>query len=209
MKNSSFFLFFLLLVTGLLLPGFSYRTGTSIPYKVQAKQSKVRWTGYYVFSFGEHTGTIDLLTGEIQADNQDITDGFFDIDMTSIKDLDMPEDDGGKDLVTHLMSEDFFVVDKFPVARFTITKTEKIKDATVGAPNFFITGDLNIREVKKSLTFPAVITFQENKVTASAKFKFDRTKWGIHYSSGKFFSDVGDGAISDAIAIEIDLVALK
>ena len=44
----------------------------------------------------------------------------------------MPEDDGGKDLVAHLMSEDFFAVDKFPFARFEITKTERIKNAKQG-----------------------------------------------------------------------------
>ena len=209
MKTSPIYCLFYLLIAGLLLTNFSYKGVTSIPYRVDVKQSKMLWTGYYLFSFGEHHGRIELSKGEIQIDSQQIIGGYFDIDMKSIKDLDMPEADGGKDLENHLMSEDFFAVDKFPAARFEITKTEKIKDATPGNPNYDITGDLFIKGVKNSLTFPAFITFKENSIEARAKFKFDRTKWNIHYNSGKFFSDVGDGAISDAIAIEIELVASK
>ena len=209
MKRSPSISLFSLLIAGILFLSFSYKLNSPIAYKVSAKQSKMQWTGYYVFNFGEHTGSVELSGGEIQVDNQLLTGGYFDIDMKTIKDLDMPEADGGKDLVNHLMSDDFFAVDKFPTARFEISKTEKIKDAKAGGPNFDITGDLYIKGVKNSLTFPALITFQDNTLSAKARFKFDRTKWNIHYNSGKFFSDVGDGAISDAIAIEIDLVALK
>jgi len=209
MKPSPIYCLFYVLIAGLVLTNFSFTEVTSIPYKVDLKQSKMLWTGYYLFSFGEHRGRIELSKGEIQIDNQRITGGYFDIDMKSIKDLDMPEADGGKDLENHLMSEDFFAVDKFPAARFEITKVEKIKDATTGNPNYEITGDLLVKEVKNSLTFPAFITFKENRIEARGKFKLDRTKWGIHYNFGKIFADVGDGAISDAIAIEIELVALK
>jgi len=200
---------FLLLIAGFLLTNFAYKEKTSIPFKVDVKQSKMLWTGYYLFSFGEHRGSIELLQGEIQVEIGQITGGYFDIDMKRIKDLDMPPDDGGTDLENHLMSEDFFAVDKFPTARFEITRAENIKDATDGNPNYDITGDLFIKGVKNSLTFPANITFTENEIKAKAKFKFDRTKWNIHYNSGKFFADVGDGAISDAVAIEIDLLASK
>jgi len=200
--------FFLVLIAG-LLTNFSYKRTNSTSYKVDTKQSKILWTGYYLFSFGEHRGSIEISAGEIQIDNQHITGGYFDIDMRSIKDLDMPTEDGGKDLENHLMSDDFFAVDKFQTARFEITKTEKIKDAAPGNPNYDVTGDLFIKGVKNNLTFPALITFKENSVEAMTKFKFDRTKWNIHYNSGKFFSDVGDGAISDAIALEINLIASK
>lgn len=197
------------IAAGLLLTNFSYNRTISIPYKIDTNQSKMRWTGYYLFSFGEHYGTIALSKGEFQLNGENITGGYFDIDMKSLKNLDMPEDDGGKDLSNHLMSEDFFAVDKFPVARFEITKVEKIKDANPGNSNYDITGDLVIKGIKNSLTFPAAIAFKENGLAAKAKFKFDRTKWNIRYNSRKFFASIGDDAISDAIAIEIDLVAKK
>lgn len=198
-----------LLATKVLFCNFAIGQPSPVAYKIDIAQSKMLWTGYYLFSFGEHSGSIQLLKGDIQAEKQSITGGYFDIDMTSIKDLDMPAGDGGKDLEEHLKSNDFFASDKFPTARFEITKSEKIKDAHAGGPNLDITGELTIKGIKNTLTFPALVNFSEKGIQAKAKFKFDRTKWNIHYNSGKIFTDVGDGAISDAIAIELDLVGVR
>jgi len=178
-------------------------------YKVDIDRSVLNWAGYYVFSFSEHNGTIRLSGGEITMDENQIVSGYFDIDMKSIKDLDMPADDGAKDLENHLMSEDFFSVNEFPSARFEITKTTKIKDPLPGGPNYDVTGGLTIKGVKNILTFPALINFNDDGIEAKAKFKFDRTKWNVRYNSGKFFFDIGDGAISDAIGLEIHLFTLK
>jgi polyisoprenoid-binding protein YceI len=197
----------LLLLAIILLSNFSYKGPTVIP--VDLKQSKLIWTGFYLFNFGEHRGTVELSKGEFLVENQTLTGGHFDINMKTIKNLDMPAEDGGKDLTKHLMSQDFFSVDQFPLARFEITKIEPVKDVRSGVVNYEITGDLMIKETKNSLTFPAWIIVSEKSVEAKARFKFDRTKWNIRYSSGKFFDDVGDGAISDAIAIELDLVAKR
>ena len=180
-----------------------------VSFHVDLKKSKLRWTGYYLFEFGEHNGTVDLASGDIQVENQMITTGRFIIDMTSIKDLDMAQDNGGKDLQQHLLNKDFFDVDQFPTAQLQIVKTEKIKDASSGGPNYDVFGELTIKGVRNPIKFPALITITENSVEAKARFKFDRTKWDIKYNSGKFFADAGDGAISDAIAIDIELYASK
>ena len=198
-----------LIVSGLLTVNLSsFKNPEPLTYDVNLEKSSVRWTGYYVFSFSEHNGTIGLSRGEIKVSNQQIVSGFFDINMKSIKNLDIP-DGASKDLENHLMSDDFFSVDKYPSTRFEITKTEMIKDPEPGGPNFDVTGDLTIKGVKNSLTFPAYITFSDDGLEAKAKFKFDRTKWNVRYNSGKFFFDVGDGAISDAIGMEIHLFTSK
>ena len=187
----------------------SYSEGGPATHKIDPQQSKLLWRGYYLFSFGEHFGTIQISDGEVQIENEQITSGFFSIDMKTIKNLDMAEDNGAKDLEAHLMSDDFFSVDKFPKATFEITKSEKIKDAGEGEPNYDITGNLTIKGVKNSLKFPAIVIFNEHGIEAKARFKIDRTKWNVHYNSGKFFADIGDGAISDAIGFEISLVTSK
>lgn len=197
------------IITGFLLYD---TTGDGTPagvYQVDTRQSKVLWTGYYLFSFGEHNGSIEIREGKIQMEDQSITGGHFEIDMASIRNLDMQPGNGGNDLEEHLKSDDFFAVDKFPSARFEITKSEKIKDPAAGGPNFEVTGNLSIKGHTEVLTFPVHIVTEGKSVHAKAKFKFDRTKWNIQYNSGKFFSSVGDGAISDAIAIELDLVAVQ
>lgn len=178
-------------------------------YKVDIQQSALHWIGYYLFSFGEHNGTINLKKGELVMTNDQLTGGSFEIDMTTITNLDMPADDGGNSLVNHLKSDDFFSTDKFPSANFEITKVEPIKDATADQPNVEITGTLTLKGVKNTLKFPAKVKSNGSTITAEAKFKFDRTKWNVHYNSGKIFSDVGDGAISDAIGMELTIRATK
>jgi polyisoprenoid-binding protein YceI len=121
----------------------------------------------------------------------------------------MPANDGGNDLVEHLKSDDFFATEKFPAAQFEITNVEPIKDATGDQPNAQITGTLTLKGVKNTLKIPATIKYTSSTITAHAKFKFDRTKWNVRYSSEKFFSDVGDSAISDAIGIELTIQATK
>ena len=189
----------------LCLPAFSQ----SSTYTVSSSESSMRWTGYYLFSFGEHSGTIVVSKGLLMFTADQLTGGSFEINMHSLQDTDLKADDGGNDLTDHLKSDDFFSVDKFPVAYFEITKAEKIKDAQPNQPNYDVTGTLTLKGVKNTLVFPALISSQGNSLTASARFKFDRTKWNVQYNSGKFFSEIGDGAISDAIGIELNLKATK
>jgi polyisoprenoid-binding protein YceI len=178
-------------------------------FVVDLKQSNVVWHGYYVFSFSEHYGSIKISKGAFQWENQQIKGGYFEMDMKSILDLDMPADDGGNDLSNHLKNDDFFSTEKFPKAYFEISRIEKIGNSTENSPNYDIIGKFTLKGVTNELKFPALVTFYEKEIRAKAKFKFDRTKWGVRYNSGKFFSDVGDGAISDAIGIDLELVAIK
>jgi polyisoprenoid-binding protein YceI len=196
-----------LILLGILsFPAFSQSPMT---YTVNVNESSMRWTGYYLFSFGEHTGTIGITKGQLTYTVDQLTGGSFEIDMHSMQDTDMKADDGGNDLTNHLKSDDFFSVDKFPTAYFEITKAEKIKDAQPNQPNYDVTGILTLKGVRNTLSFPVFISIQGNNLTASAKFKFDRTKWNVQYNSGKFFSEIGDGAISDAIGIDLNVKAVK
>lgn len=179
-------------------------------YTVDTQQSTMQWFGYYLFSFGEHNGSIEISKGTLQVNAGQVTGGSFEVNMKSIKSIDMKdEEDGGKGLTDHLMSEDFFSSDKFPVALFEITKVVKNTDNPSNLTGFDVTGFLTLKGTRNELSFPAIIQMENNIVTAKGKFKFDRTKWNIRYNSGKFFSDVGDGAISDAVGIEFTLKAVN
>jgi polyisoprenoid-binding protein YceI len=191
-----------------ILLSFIFTKPTEI-YVVDTAASNIGWTGYYLFSFGEHTGDIKLSKGELQFSGDQLTGGSFIIDMKSITNSDMEPNNGGNDLVEHLKNDDFFAVNRFPEAKFVVTKVEKISDAQPRQPNVDITGALTIKDVTETLKFPATVISKSNTITATAKFKFDRTKWNVRYNSGKFFSDVGDGAISDAIGLSINITAHK
>lgn len=168
--------------------------------KVNAEKSELRWFASKVT--GKHDGSVKLSSGSLTSNGKVVTGGQFDIDMTSIVVLDLPADNeyNGK-LVGHLKSEDFFSVEKHNKANFVITKVApKGKDFTV-------TGNLTIKGITNTISFPATITTSPTQVSAKAKMTLDRTKWDIRYGSGKFFPSIGDKMIHDDFVIDINLIA--
>ena len=119
--------------------------------------------------------------------------------MTSIDDVDMKDDAKMKaKLEGHLKSEDFFNVEKFPKATFEITTiTEEGASAN-------ITGNLTIKDITKSVTFPAKITYGADKkpVSATANFNINRQLWNITYPGQP------DNLIKDEINLDLNLIAL-
>jgi polyisoprenoid-binding protein YceI len=192
----------------LILLTSSFTVPTESEFTIDTTKSTVRWYGYYLFSFGEHYGTINIRTGKITVRDENVTTGNVTLDMNTINTLDMKADDGGMDLSNHLKSPDFFDAAQFPEAQFEILQVNKIKDASSQGPNVEVTGALTIKGIKNTITFPATLNVAD-QLSLTAKLKFDRTKWNIKYNSGKYFAEIGDGAISDAIGIELNIIATK
>ena len=192
-----------------VLSTLSYCNGQSptTSYDVSPSQSRLQWTGYYLFNFGEHTGTVSIVDGRLAIDEHGRISGVVTADMKSIRDTDMAYEDGGKDLSEHLMSKDFFDATQYPRAKIEIIKSEPIADAKAGEPNINLVMNLTIKEVTQPVTVPAMVSRTPKGLTAIGKFKFDRTRWGVEYNSGKIFFEVGDGAISDAVALEFNIIA--
>ncbi|MCD4736158.1 MAG: YceI family protein, partial [Bacteroidales bacterium] len=92
---------------------------------VNIDNSLIEWIG--AKPTGQHNGTVLLKSGKLLMNNGRITGGSFTMDMTSIKVLDLEEEEWNTKLVNHLKSEDFFSVEKFPDATFTITSVEKFE----------------------------------------------------------------------------------
>jgi len=166
---------------------------------VDTAASKLAWVGKKVT--GQHNGTVKIKSGGLEVDGDKITGGSFVIDMTSIDVEDLSGEMKGK-LMGHLRSDDFFSVDKYPTATFTITSVDK-SDATNAT--HFIAGDLTIKGKTNKVTFPATVNMVGNKVNATAKFDLDRTKWDIRYGSGSFFDGLGDKMIYDDFEIDLML----
>src|SRR5690606_22867425 len=124
--------------------------------------------------------------------------------MTSIivEDLKDPEYNGK--LVGHLKSDDFFSVDKFPVATFKITS---VKPTNKNLGTHEVTGNLTIKGITHAVKFPATIEFKDGLATAKGKLKVDRTKYNIRYGSGKFFENLGDKMIDDNFEIELNVIS--
>lgn len=171
-------------------------------FTVDASKSKINWVGGTIAG-SSHSGTIPLQKGSLTLAEKQLKGGDFVVDVTGVKVTDLTGDRATR-LENHLKNEDFFEVEKFPKASFKITKIAGQGEQVT------ITGDLTIRDVKKSISFPVVVKRTNNEVSASAKgIKINRTEYGVKYRSGSFFSGLGDRAISDEFTIDIELVATK
>ncbi|OQA09750.1 MAG: hypothetical protein BWY67_01271 [Bacteroidetes bacterium ADurb.Bin397] len=175
----------------------------AVTYKVDAAKSKVEWYAEKVT--GKHNGIVTIKSGEVNNDHGKLS-GTFAIDMTSITVTDLEGGMKGK-LEGHLKSDDFFSVEKNPTATFIMTSVAPLADVKAGAPNFNVTGKLTIKGITNDVTFPAMIRFEGNTMTAKGDVKIDRTKYDIRYGSKTFFSDIGDKAIYDEFTIKLDIVA--
>ncbi|MFL6466477.1 MAG: YceI family protein [Pyrinomonadaceae bacterium] len=153
--------------------------------KVSFIGSKV--TGKHDGGFNKFTGNINLVTGK--PEDSSVT---VDIDVASV----YTDTDG---LTKHLQTTDFFDVSKFPKATFTSRKI--IADNAAGPGKYTITGDLDLRGAKKTVTFPATITVTDADVAVNSEFSINRKDFGILYA-GK-----ADDLIRDDVVIKLDLKA--
>ncbi|MCE1164375.1 MAG: YceI family protein [Bacteroidetes bacterium] len=172
---------------------------------VSVSDSKINWTGKKVT--GQHNGTIDIIKGEVYEDNGKVTGGFVEIDMNSIKDLDLKDSSFNAKLVNHLKSDDFFNASKYPVSKFEITKVTELNDASMPNVNATVTGNLTIRDVTKSIIFPAEIKIESGVLKCKADVDIDRTDWNVKYGSGKFFENLGDKMINDVFSLALSILA--
>lgn len=181
-------------------------TALSIPvggekYVVDTAESRITWKGSKQFSIDSHTGYVNIASGELMLQRDRLTGGTVEVDMTTIRDKIHGSDNG---LVHHLKDPDFFDVKKFPSSSIVITRVEP-----GNAGDIVVTGNLAIRGVVQPVRFPATIQVKAGIVQSSARLVIDRTQWGIRYGSGAFFEQLADKAISNAIELEIKIVAKK
>ena len=189
MKRKIFFF-----VSSIMLSSISF--GAS--YNFDAKSSEIKWLGKKVS--GSHDGIVKLKSGVMTLEKSKAS-GTFEIDMTTITDLDM----SGKwkeKLENHLKSEDFFNVAKYPTSTFNLNKVDSL-----GSGKYKFYGDLTIKGIKKPVQFPATFAKNGAKSSLKAKFTINRLDWDVKYNSGKFFDvkKLGDKMIYDDIEIELNL----
>lgn len=174
-------------------------------YQANLSESKIEWIG--TKPVGRHHGTFVLKDGNLIVSGDDLKGGSFVIDVTSVT----PDDqdaEGNAKLQGHLKSEDFFHVEKFPEGTFEITSVTEgvenkealvMKDAT-----HTITGNLTLKGVTKSISFPARVIKEGDKIIADANFNIDRTQWNIVYGNDE---SLGDKFIRPEVNLQVHLVA--
>lgn len=179
-------------------------------YLVQTDASTLNWRG--TKPSGEHIGTVSITKGDVKVDDGSISGGSFTIDLNSIVNTDL-EGEWNEKLVGHLKSEDFFNTAAFPEAVFEISSVAVFSEDTAEGDltsTHSVTGNLTMRGVTKSITFPASVEMTENGVNVrSNEFSIDRTLWDVNFKSKTIFAEFKDDFIGDMINLKFDVVFAK
>lgn len=145
-------------------------------------------TGKHDGSFGQFSGKIDLVDNDVTRSR-----------VTAVAQTASLTTDNEK-LTGHLKTGDFFDIQRFPTVSFESTAIVA-EDANSG--KYRVTGNLELRGKKKSITFPATIRTEPGKVLVQSEFGINRKDFGIVYP-GK-----PDDLIKDEVLIKLNLVALR
>jgi len=176
-------------------------------HAVDLEKSRVEWNGRSLT--GTHAGAVKLRHGEIEVRAGRPVHASFTLDMRSIENTDIDDAEMRAMLIRHLKSDDFFDVEKFPESEFRLTKIDLLAGVTPGSPNALVTGELTLKDVKRELTFPAMLgVTSEGTLAADAHFDIDRTLWNVRYGSGKFYEKLGKHLVSDIISLGLKIVTL-
>ncbi len=156
---------------------------------VDLTKSEFTWTGKKVA--GPHYGKVPLKSATLVEEKGMIKSGEFVIEIgkMSVEDI---QGEWADKLKAHLISPDFFNVEKYPTATL---KVKSVKGSTV-------TADLTIKGKTNTVTFDAV----KKDGAYTGKLEFDRTKFDMVYNSGNFFKDLGDKVIEDKVTVDFKVV---
>ena len=157
--------------------------------------SNIRWYGEEITG-KQHYGDLKFSSGNIQINNEVVTNGSFIVNMNSLSVEDL-SGGGKKRLEGHLRSTAFFGVSDHPQASLSISSMVEIDGNSQ-----ILDGQLTIKGVTHPINFSLTLTPENN---ASAILVFDRSKYDVRFRSGSFFDELGDKLILDEIKLEVAL----
>ncbi len=167
---------------------------------VELDESYVWWHGWNIKAPEDHThnGKVRLAEGEIELTNGELTGGYAVIDISSIYNTDMAENEKKeKGLIGHLMSADFFNIDSTGAGkpRFDVKSYE----------DGVITGDLTINGNTNEVKVPATVTVSEEVVAIkSEKFEVNMMPFMMPYFAQEK-EDPEAAVLNPSIELEINL----
>ncbi len=158
-------------------------------YVLDNGASSIGWYGAKVT--GSHDGGFKKFTGTLKVGDGELAHAKIDIEMASVW-------SDTEKLTGHLMTDDFFEVEKFPTSTFEASSFSKVDSDSA---THQVTGNLTMRGVTKGISFPANVEIVDGMVRASANFIINRQEWGIAYEG------MPDDVVNDDVRITLDIVA--
>lgn len=173
---------------------------TTQTFTILGAQSNIDWVGRKVT--GAHNGTIAIKAGTLVFTNDLLTGGSFTADTRSITVFDVADAATNAQFAGHLASDDFFSSEQYPEATLHIRQAEPRSGGS-----YHVLGDLTIKGITQPVAFDADVSRAGNRVSATGKITIDRTKYGMKYSSGNFFQNLGDTLIYNNFDLSTRLTA--
>lgn len=177
-------------------PATTSAANKAMDYVIDTATSAVDWKGTMV-GVKSHTGTLHFTNGDLQTKDGNLIGGSFTVDMHSYTFTDTNYAKPGsaqgtrQNLMGHLTSADFFAVDSFPTAHFTISSVEGTT----------ATGELTVRGHSATEKVENInLTADGENISATGDLTFDRQKYGVSWSS-----PMKDMVLSNDIVLHIDL----
>ena len=174
-------------------------------FQADADKSVVRWVGRNLVN--QLDGTAGLSEATIELHDGRLAGGKAVVDMNSIICQDIEDSKLAKVLIDHLITDDFFLVDRFPTATFVLDSAQTIENATPGSPNYQIEGTMTLRGLSAKIQFPALLGFSETSIALQAQFDFNRVSWDSKYGFGHVYEALGQQLVNDFISISFQLIA--
>jgi len=115
-------------------------------------------------------------------------------------------DTGVADRDGHLVSADFFDVEKFPAITFRSTSVERDGD------DWLVTGDLTIKDTTKPVTVPfefvgsAKDPFGNTRIGFEGEVAVNRKDWGLTWNAAL---ETGGVLVSEKVKLKFDVSAIK
>lgn len=166
-------------------------------------RSTIRWRGTKFWGLGKHEGGVRFRAGAVCVRGREVVGGWFEVDMRTLTVTDIPASDPvpRRRLRDHLLGEDFFHVDAYPVARFFVRGV-----AHESSRLYRISGDLTIRDHTEPVTFYARgWEVSDTSVRAEARLEVDRHAYGVSYRG----SSIRDDLVDDTFWLELTIEAKR
>ena len=175
--KKSYLLSLLAVVVGLL--SFTAATnGGEVLYKLDPKSSTIDWK-VVDQNEKEQSGTLKFKSGNIKIDAKRITGGFFYINLQSLKCTSISDAGFNADLMEWMRGESNLNAIKQKEVTLKVIKATR-KDVPAGQDNFTISAQVNVKGIKKTVEFPALVEYGK-KTKFQAKFTLSKDDFSMEH----------------------------
>lgn len=143
--------------------------------RINRELSSIRWKGTKMLRTAGHEGVVDIREGFLLFKNDSLVGGKVIAEMSTVRIINKSDQKESNMLnLSKYLRKRAVASEKYPIASFEITQVNYL-----GGDSLRIRGNMNIRDVVKDISFPAVIKRSGINQEFYAELSLDRFEWNI------------------------------